>query len=158
MKKLVITIVLLIFSISCKDTDKENLLVIAKGIVAQPERLFDLKGNYPVYYYPQFLHKDLKDSIKLKTLYKYIDTLFIKDTSFLKVDLYPLDKSRYLKWGCNDKDFKINDNFEIYRLDIFKNDRLGFHILFVSDGDNFYLHDIGKLRVIDNWEDIMKYP
>ncbi|MFA6571404.1 MAG: hypothetical protein WCT77_09220 [Bacteroidota bacterium] len=158
MKKYIITIVLLIFTISCKDTDKEKLYEIANDIILHPEKVLDLKSNYPDYYNPKYIDKFMQDSIKLHKLYQYIDTLFQKSNHDYKSTFELFEKDKYIGICKNRMNFDRNEKLNIYQLTIWKNYDIGLQIIFFDVDDNYYISYVGELRNLDNWEDLIKYP
>jgi len=133
---------------------------MCKDIIENPEKIYDLKSNYPKYYVDEYIDTDMKDTINLKFLYHYIDTLFNRHIDTLYEEFsgrdnpYPKLVARYM----NKSDYKelfyafinkdIRDNIELYEINFWKNNKYGMHFILIKYINKYYIFYIGRLEEV----------
>ncbi|MFA6572133.1 MAG: hypothetical protein WCT77_12975 [Bacteroidota bacterium] len=149
MKKYIITIVLLIFTIACKDTDKEKLYEIANDIILHPEKVLDLKSNYPKYYNDEYISSNMKDSIKINKIYRYIENLFQKKSEIYKVIFKPMEKFIYMEYYYNQISKDKRNSVDMYYVEVWENSRDAYQIIIIKDGNKYYFYSVDELHTAE---------
>ena len=146
--KIIIIIIAFFFSFSSiysEDYVNETLLCIAAKLIEKPDRIFDLKNNFPDNYNEKYLHKMMKDTTRLRECANYIDSLFQRKyaPSWIGIggdfEVYNGQRRKIDKKN----DINKKDSLEIESIWINKNN-YGFMIEAIIENNIFYIRFISK--------------
>jgi hypothetical protein len=146
MKKIFLIFLLFLMSaINTYSDITDSLQLVCIDIIKDPDRIFNLQENYTKYYNSEYIDNRMKDKAYLKTLNKYIDTLFNSDVSSSKMVSRVLNKKEYKYYYYIYVNKDIRDSAEIYKITFWENDVFGLTIDFIKEGNKYYFYDIYKL-------------
>jgi hypothetical protein len=148
MKKLFILLLLVACVSPCNDKISKKLLPICYGIIEYPEKILNLKQNFPDYYKYEYLDNDLKDSILLYENYYYLNELFerrVTPNSFGCQELF----GKYVGNPYYNKiNPKIRDRIYLYQIFFWEDADNGYCFVFIVDNDSYYIFDIHEMHTV----------
>jgi hypothetical protein len=152
MKSIIFYLLILFSLISCirfskidKDIDA-RILEFGEEIVKNPEKLYDIKNNFPKIYNEEYTRTRLKDHLVIDYLINFIKESF-KNNTFAEFsrqkDIWPFD-------DYNKNILAGIDKQNIYCYELLYIPK-GLVLLFVKKGADIYLIDITDL-LVDEWK------
>jgi hypothetical protein len=150
MKKLLLIILVLLSITAFEDSAEQRLINIGKDIIEHPEKIYNLKNNFPECYKDEYIAKEIKDTNLLKLYYNYIDSLFHRNIDTLlngtnpnqKIEVKKVDKGEFEYFYRNKVNKEIWDRIELYNINFWKDKHYGFCVCFIKDEGKYYLFEL----------------
>jgi len=119
------------------------LIEFARDVIENPEKLFNLEGNYPEFYNEDFIdNKSLRDSIHIRRLIDYyINGSYKKKEKSERIIIENESRSSLAKYTQINKIKNIKDS-NILQFSLIK-DLVGINFLFIKSEDKYYICTIG---------------